>query len=205
MPNSKLDRRQFIRINAIALAGAAIAPATIAGVKQGTPIETKDGNQPRSPGFYRFAFGDLEITILSDGHFHYSPAWVGLEDPVEVQAYNADPETREEYFRSRMVSSKQIPLQASPVLIDTGDRRILLDSGTGTGTEEWPPPPNAGRLGLSLEAAGISPGSIDQVILTHAHFDHMGGLIDPATRAPFFPNAEVIISEEEFKYWMSTE
>ena len=203
MTHSKPDRRQFIRNNALALAGAAIAPATIAGVKLGTHIETKDGNQPRSPGFYRFAFGDLEITILSDGHFDYSPAWVRLENPVEVQAYNADPETREKYFRSRLVPSDLIPLQMNPILIDTGDKRTLVDPGMGTGTEEWPSPPNAGRLGLSLEAAGISPGSIDQVILTHAHFDHMGGLIDPSTRTPFFPNAEVVISEEEFRFWMS--
>jgi hypothetical protein len=122
-----------------------------------------------SPGFYRFAFGESEITVLSDGHFHFPTDVLAIDDPLEVQGYGVDPYMREAYFRSRLVPSDHIPLQASPVLIDKGSRRTLVDSGWGAGEES---PPTGGRLGQSLEATGVSPGSIDQVALTHAHPDH---------------------------------
>jgi len=198
MSHQNLNRREFIRLNASALAGAAIAPAAITGVKQDTHIETKQGNKIQSPGFYRFPFGDLEITVLSDGHFNYSPDIVMLDDPVEIQAHNTDPETRREYFRSRRLPVDEIPLRVSPVVIDSGNQRTLVDCGFVAADFT---PPTAGRLGHTLEAAGIAPESIDQVLLTHAHPDHIGGLLNLENGAPIYPNAEVVLSEEEFEFW----
>lgn len=198
MPKSKLNRREFIRLNAAAMAGAAIAPAAITAEKQNTHIENKDGNKSQSPGFYRFAFGEMDVTVLSDGYFYYPPEDVGLDDPVEVQAYGVDPETREEYFRSRRLPTDRIPLQVNSVLIDSGDQRTLVDPGVVHPIELAP---MMGRLGHSLKAAGIAPESIDQVLLTHAHADHMYGIMDPADGAPTFPEAEIVISEAEHRFW----
>jgi len=58
-----------------------------------------------------------------------------------------------------------------------------------------------GRLGHSLEAAGIAPESIDHLLLTHAHGDHFAGILVPPDGTPFFPEAEVVISEPEHKFW----
>jgi len=197
MPNSHLNRRQFIRLNTTALAGAAIAPAALTGEKQDTHIDTKDGNKSQSPGFYRFNLGDTEITVLSDGYFNFP-----VDDHLEWRAFNVDPERRAEYFRSRLVPADHTPLQVSPILIDSGDRRTLVDPGVGTSEEA---PPTGGRLGPSLEAAGVPPESIDAVILTHFHADHWAGFFVPQTGAPVFRNAEVLLSEREFEYWTGDE
>lgn len=195
----KLNRRQFIRLNAAALAGAALTPTVAAGGQTGPGSSAASTPRNLSPGFYRFTLGNLEITVLSDGSFLIPSAFMDADmDVAEVLATDVDRETREQYFRSRMVPSDDVPLQASPVLLDFGNRRVLVDSGWATGAG---PPPTVGHLGSALEVAGIGPERIDVVILTHAHPDHLGGLLHPTTGEPFFPNAEVILSDLELESW----
>ena len=193
-----LNRRQFIRNGAAALAGAALLPAADTYSKSNNGRDDINGSLHRSPGFYRFPFGDMEVTVLNDGHFEFPFDLISIDDSLEFLAYNADRETREEYVRSRRLPTDRVPLYLSPVLIDSGNQRTLVDSGLGTGEDI----PTAGRLGLSLEAAGIAPESIDQVLITHAHPDHIGGLMDPASGAPLFPEAEVVLSEKERAFWL---
>jgi glyoxylase-like metal-dependent hydrolase (beta-lactamase superfamily II) len=194
------DRRRFLELNAAALAGAALTPATALGTSPSPAAAASPPGRDASPGFYRFSAEDAEVTVLSDGHFHFPMELVGIDvDPLEFQAASVDPETREEYFRSRMVPSDHIPLQTSPVLIDSGERRTLVDAGVGEAEQT----PTAGRLARSLEAAGASPESVDTVVLTHAHPDHLGGLLDPATGAPLCPDAELVVSDVELDYWRS--
>jgi len=193
-----LNRRQFLRLNAAALAGAALAPACTVARYPGT-----GGSSPTdplaSPGFYRFSLGEMQITALNDGSFGLPSAIPGLDvSPHEFLALNVDPATRAEFFRSRLVPADDVFLEANPVLIDSGHRRILVDTGGWIGQ---PAPPNVGRLGAAMEAAGVSPESIDVVVLTHGHPDHLGGLVDPATRLPRFRNAEVVISDVELDLW----
>jgi glyoxylase-like metal-dependent hydrolase (beta-lactamase superfamily II) len=190
-----LDRRQFIRLNAAALAGAALAPHDGFGMRRGVGDSTADPSRS-PPGFYRFVLDDLEVTVLSDGSFRLPAEMFG--EAHALVAMNVDPQAREEYFRSRLVPDDDLTLPVSPVVLGFGDRRVLVDTGMGPGGELAQ---NAGHLGAALELAGISPASIDLVVLTHAHPDHLGGLLHPTTRAPFFPKAEVVISDVELELW----
>jgi glyoxylase-like metal-dependent hydrolase (beta-lactamase superfamily II) len=74
---------------------------------------------------------------------------------------------------------------------------VLVDSGWSVA----PVSPHTGHLASGLEMAGVSTENIDVVVLTHAHPDHLGGLVDPRTEDPVFPNAEVVISETEYGFW----
>jgi glyoxylase-like metal-dependent hydrolase (beta-lactamase superfamily II) len=60
------------------------------------------------------------------------------------------------------------------VVVRSGGQTILIDAGLGV---EFPDFPRAGRLALRLEAAGIDPASVTDVVLTHMHMDHVGGLL----------------------------
>ena len=81
------------------------------------------------------------------------------------------------------------------LLINTGQHRVLID--TGEGNLE----PTTGKLIPNLRAEGIAPEDIDTVILTHAHPDHIGGNIDSEGK-PAFPNARYIMSRDEWNFWI---
>jgi glyoxylase-like metal-dependent hydrolase (beta-lactamase superfamily II) len=190
---SNLNRRQFIRTGAAALAGAAVLPSAVSGRRTERVENTITDSLHRSPGFYRFTLDETEITVFSDGSFRL---------PSDILAVNAEQGKREEFFRLRMIPSDEFPVQSSPVLIKTENHRVLVDTGSGfSGQEEA----TDGRLGMALRAAGIQPESIDVVILTHAHPDHLGGLVHYATQQPFFPNAEIVISDRELDFWTDSD
>jgi glyoxylase-like metal-dependent hydrolase (beta-lactamase superfamily II) len=135
--------------------------------------------------------GSLTVTILRDGYFSL---------PSEIFGANVTEEEREAYYRSRALPLDLIPLPANPLLVETGTRTILVDTGSG---ESPDPAATTGRLGASLAAVGVAPADVDVVILTHAHPDHLGGLVTEDPSQPAFPNAEVVISAPEHQFWAS--
>jgi glyoxylase-like metal-dependent hydrolase (beta-lactamase superfamily II) len=91
---------------------------------------------------------------------------------------------------------KQFLVSYSALLVDTGKRRVLIDTGAGEMG------PETGHLLHGLEARGFSPDQIDLVILSHMHPDHIGGLV--AEEGAFrFPNAQVVASQTEYDFWTS--
>jgi glyoxylase-like metal-dependent hydrolase (beta-lactamase superfamily II) len=86
-----------------------------------------------------------------------------------------------------------------PVLVNTGARLVLIDTGLGPIRRG----DGAGLLRERLRAAGYTPDDIDIVALTHVHPDHIGGLWEEDALA--FPNAQLMIGRREFDAWKSGE
>jgi glyoxylase-like metal-dependent hydrolase (beta-lactamase superfamily II) len=82
------------------------------------------------------------------------------------------------------------------LLIETGDQKVLIDTGCGDGFQA-----TAGLLARNMELDGINPGDIDIIIFTHGHIDHAAGSFSSAGK-PVFPNARYITSKREWGHWL---
>jgi glyoxylase-like metal-dependent hydrolase (beta-lactamase superfamily II) len=132
------------------------------------------------------AIGEFRCFPLSDGSLNYPK---GAMFPGRSEAELASGLAPEKV-------QPEMSVEYSGLLVDTGTRRILIDTGAG------PLGPNTGHMHESLSACGISPEQIDQVILSHMHPDHIGGLTT-AEGGFRFPNAEVVVSRREYDFWIS--
>lgn len=91
-----------------------------------------------------------------------------------------------------------VPTSVNAFLVNTGDRLVLIDAGTGTYIG-----PSLGKLAANIEASGYKVDDIDDVVLTHIHTDHSGGLVSNGKRS--FPNATLRVNEREAKFWLSAD
>jgi glyoxylase-like metal-dependent hydrolase (beta-lactamase superfamily II) len=87
-------------------------------------------------------------------------------------------------------------LPVNSFLLDVGGHKMLIDAGSSTKMQ-----PTLGKLPDNLRALGVPPESIKTILLTHLHSDHANGLID-AEGKPNFPNAELIVHEQESRFWL---
>jgi glyoxylase-like metal-dependent hydrolase (beta-lactamase superfamily II) len=136
------------------------------------------------PGVYHRRIGDIVVTALSDGY---------LDGTVEVMQ-NISPGDA-----TKMLTDKFRPGRRTSVncyLVHSAGRLALIETGSGDYLL-----PTAGKLQRNLKAAGVDPADIESVILTHMHPDHSAGLTDPKTGEKFFPNAELVVHENEPRHW----
>ncbi len=137
--------------------------------------------------FYRFSVGTFDCTCLTDGEKDFPLAEIFSNAPAEEVRLRL----REWGFRDDVVVTPFTYLH-----VDIGGRKILMDVGAGRLF------PSTGKLLSSMAVEGIEPAAIDLVILTHAHPDHVGGmLLDDGS--PAFPKASYVISKREWEYWHS--
>lgn len=93
-----------------------------------------------------------------------------------------------------------LPNPNNVTLIETGDRLILIDAGSGPNFD-----PATGELEETLRAEGIDPEAVTDVVFTHGHPDHLWGVLDDFDDLPRFPNARHVITVAEHAYWTGPE
>ena len=140
-------------------------------------------------GSYQFQLGDFECVSLSDGSLDY---------PLENFFANVPMEQVKEALRQRDLPTDYITTPYTYLYADTGQHRVLVDMGAGNLG------PRTGQLLANMQSAGIDPGTVDAVLITHAHPDHIGGALDDAGR-PVYANAQYYIWQEEWDFWFSEE
>lgn len=147
----------------------------------------KQGTQ--SAYFYRFGLGDAEVTVVSDGPLPLGPpkgTFIGVPDD-EVKKMLSD----------NFLSPDDVVLEQNSPIVNMNDKLILFDTGMGTAKNFGP---TTGRQQKSMKEAGIKPEDIDAVVLSHAHIDHIGGIVDESGKV-LFPNAQYYIAQSDFDFW----
>jgi glyoxylase-like metal-dependent hydrolase (beta-lactamase superfamily II) len=156
---------------------------------------TLDSGRPRLdelvPSRYALRVGEIDVLVISDGV---------LPIASKTIAYNADSADLASWLDDMFLPPDVLEWPLNVVVARSGDRTILIDAGLGL---EFPDFQQAGRLALRLEAAGIDAASVTDVVLTHMHMDHIGGLLGDGLGSRLRPDLRVHVAAAEAEFWES--
>lgn len=136
------------------------------------------------PGVYHRRVGDIVVTAISDGFLDGN-----LDVLRNIEADDA----------RKILTANYRPARRTAVncfLIWSAGRLALVETGCGSYMA-----PTSGKVLANLSAAGVDPADIEAVLLTHMHPDHSAGLTDMTTGKRNYPNAELVMHENEPKHW----
>ena len=179
---TELSRRAVVTA-AAAVGAAATLPLTGAGTAR---AQAAAGSK-QQPGFYRYKVGDIEVTAVTDGirQFPLPDNFVRNAKKEEVSAA----------LEKAFLPKDQMIISFTPLVLNTGGKRVVIDTGNG------PAQGSVGQFQTNLAASGVDPAAVDTVIISHFHGDHINGL-RKADGSLAYPNAEILVPETEWAFWM---
>jgi glyoxylase-like metal-dependent hydrolase (beta-lactamase superfamily II) len=139
------------------------------------------------------ALGDAQLTMVNGGDFRLDGGAMHGVVPKTIwsRLVSCDAENRCTYTTNCL-------------LVELGGRRVLIETGNG---DKFPDRLKAiygidhdRSVAVALREIGVEPASIDVVVLTHLHFDHVGGCTRRTTdggSAPVFPRARHVVQRAE--------
>lgn len=136
---------------------------------------------------HRTTVGEFAVTVVSDGVVEFPTHAVGaaVALPSELDAVLRD---------IGADGDGPVTFGMNVVVVDTDRHRVLLDTGAGSWLE------STGRLPAALAAAGIDAESVDVVVISHVHPDHVGGVLD-GDGNPAFPKARLVLPRADAEFW----
>lgn len=177
----ELSRRQFA-------ATTAFAAALGLGARLVVPVRAQAQSKAPEMGFHKYKIGSVEVTAIYDG------MWAKPHDPAFIR--NASIDETKEALAKALLPSEFVPIPLTVTVLTIGGKHILIDAGSGA---QWQSTAQGVRNGM--QASGIDPASISKVLISHFHPDHIFGLMEAGSNKPVYPNAELVVSATEYKWW----
>ena len=142
------------------------------------------------PSRYAVQVGNIEVLVISDGV---------LPITATTLATNADAAEFGRWLDDRFLPPDVVDWPLNVVVVRSGDRTILVDAGLGLDPDLHLP--RAGQLIKRLEAAGIDLADLTDVVLTHMHMDHIGGLLVDGVKERLRPDLRIHVAAAEVSFW----
>lgn len=144
------------------------------------------------PSRYALKVGDIDVLVVSDGV---------LPLPTQMLGHNADPADRAAWLKDMFLPQDAFDWALNVVVVRSGGKTILIDAGLGSDPDLNLP--RAGQLIKRLEPAGIDLGSVTDLVLTHMHMDHIGGLLVDGVKERLRKDLRIHVAAAEIKFWES--
>jgi glyoxylase-like metal-dependent hydrolase (beta-lactamase superfamily II) len=152
----------------------------------------RPGPEELVPSRYAVRIGDIDVLVISDGV---------LPLPTKMLGHNAEPAARAAWLNDMFLPQDAFDWALNVVVVRSGGQTILIDAGLGLDPDLNLP--RAGQLVKRLEAAGIDLASVTDVVLTHMHMDHVGGLLVDGVKERLNPDLRIHVAAAEVKFWES--
>ncbi|GAB4065139.1 MBL fold metallo-hydrolase [Ancylobacter sonchi] len=142
------------------------------------------------PSRYAVQVGEIDVLVISDGV---------LPLPTKMLGHNADSAARAAWLKDMFLPPDAFDWSLNVVLVHSGDQTILIDAGLGLDPDLNLP--RAGQLVKRLASAGIDLASVTDIVLTHMHMDHIGGLLVDGVKDRLRPDLRIHVAAAEVKFW----
>ena len=154
------------------------------GLSIGVRADDAFGPLPVLPAAKSFSIGTLKLTALHDAQYV-------VPNDGKTLGVGVSPSAVTDVLRAAAAPTDRITLSVNALLVRTGRRVLLIDTGLG--------PKAHGSLVASLSEEGVSPKAVTDILITHSHGDHIGGLLD-ANGGLEFPKATIRMASAEWAW-----
>jgi glyoxylase-like metal-dependent hydrolase (beta-lactamase superfamily II) len=155
-----------------------------------TSYPVSSGPEELVPSRYALKIGEIDVLVVSDGV---------LPLPTKMLAHNADPAVRATWLHDMFLPQDAFDWALNAVMVRSGGKTILIDAGLGSDPNLNLP--RAGQLIRRLAAAGIDLSAVTDLVLTHLHMDHIGGLLVDGVKEQLRKDLRIHVAAAEVKFW----